>query len=620
MDSTLSGLIPGSTCGDPNAGASNTAPTPMQKCSIRVPRQLGDPLPLSSIVHLIGCVEDSDLPSLVEGESRVLGSTMHPKVAKYYRKQDRDWKLAEGRPKGKGWGINSQISVPPTTKKCFVVELQKAAEKLMKKCLVDRIGLIHDPTMAVLPEDIGAPKSVEPRLVGNDDRRVQLRGELALNATQNMKPGFVVGAYRGYTSFLKEHNDLVSGKHPDFPKSFIEWEIMVESYCANDENLITKDKFGNDGAELFVDAVGYGNLAALVNDCSIHPFGPPDKETVEGSQGQDSDKGTPDSDEEDFEGREKEYYDRGLGGQVGQDNCRLLMVIIRGFPFLFLVVTAEIEAGQELLFKYGHLYWSSLQSSIKRLERFNLDSASQLRASTQEEMAQLHEALAGQCAVSDKLISQLSKKDDELATTKRLLEMEREEFERKQKTLNDAIYELQKEGRGVGNQYHKEQDHVEPREEEPLPQAASLFGIKPLEPLNTEEHAPGAITDERAPGDPDAINHGGRTPGEAYHTTGFERAHSSIRFNSSRSVSAAPKPARQSLIVRSTGQINPDIRKDEAKVVDMIKVDEMPKGVFCRCWKSETFPMCNGSHMKHNKETGDNVGPLIIDNPLAKKE
>lgn len=24
------------------------------------------------------------------------------------------------------------------------------------------------------------------------------------------------------------------------------------------------------------------------------------------------------------------------------------------------------------------------------------------------------------------------------------------------------------------------------------------------------------------------------------------------------------------------------------------------------------FPMCNGSHVKHNKETGDNVGPLII--------
>ncbi|KAF8357472.1 hypothetical protein PRIPAC_92467, partial [Pristionchus pacificus] len=37
------------------------------------------------------------------------------------------------------------------------------------------------------------------------------------------------------------------------------------------------------------------------------------------------------------------------------------------------------------------------------------------------------------------------------------------------------------------------------------------------------------------------------------------------------------------------------------------------KKVYCRCWKSEKFPFCDGSHNKHNKENGDNVGPLIID-------
>mmetsp|Transcript_41154 Transcript_41154/g.77114 ORF Transcript_41154/g.77114 Transcript_41154/m.77114 type:complete len:90 (-) Transcript_41154:201-470(-) len=36
------------------------------------------------------------------------------------------------------------------------------------------------------------------------------------------------------------------------------------------------------------------------------------------------------------------------------------------------------------------------------------------------------------------------------------------------------------------------------------------------------------------------------------------------------------------------------------------------KAVFCRCWKSATFPYCNGAHVAHNKATGDNVGPLII--------
>eukprot|EP00798_Chlamydomonas_sp_ICE-L_P001963 gene1963-33376_t len=342
--------------------------------SSRGPRQLGDPLPLSSIVHLKGCVEDSELPSLVEGEIRVLGSTMHPK---------------------------------------------NAAVELMQDCLAERIGLKDKPMMATLPEDIGAPEGVEPRHVGNDDKRVPLRGDLGLHHTQNTKPGFVVSAYRGYTSFSEEHNDLVFGKHPEYPKSSIEWEMMVEAYCANDEYLKTKD-----GAKLFVDALGYGNLAALVNDCSIHPFGPPDKGAVEGSQGQDSDKRTLDSDKVSYAGREEDYYNLGRGVQVGQETCKLLIAFIRGFPFLFLVVTREFEAPQEALMKYGYPYWELLQSSNKRL-------------------AQWHVGLAGQHA---KLRSEVAQKDDELAMmNKRWLEKELGESERKQTTLHDRINELPKE-------------------------------------------------------------------------------------------------------------------------------------------------------------------------------
>merc|ERR1712079_335913 len=49
------------------------------------------------------------------------------------------------------------------------------------------------------------------------------------------------------------------------------------------------------------------------------------------------------------------------------------------------------------------------------------------------------------------------------------------------------------------------------------------------------------------------------------------------------------------------------------KVVDTIDIEDMgDKGVFCRCWKSKKFPYCDGSHAKHNTETGDNVGPLIV--------
>eukprot|EP00873_Tetraselmis_striata_P036001 jgi/Tetstr1/456265/TSEL_043026.t1 len=66
------------------------------------------------------------------------------------------------------------------------------------------------------------------------------------------------------------------------------------------------------------------------------------------------------------------------------------------------------------------------------------------------------------------------------------------------------------------------------------------------------------------------------------------------------------------LAVRA-GAINPDIKKDEPKVVDTLKSSDIKgKSVMCRCWKSKTFPMCDGSHVKHNKDNDDNVGPLIV--------
>jgi CDGSH-type Zn-finger protein len=94
---------------------------------------------------------------------------------------------------------------------------------------------------------------------------------------------------------------------------------------------------------------------------------------------------------------------------------------------------------------------------------------------------------------------------------------------------------------------------------------------------------------------------------------------------SSHSVSAAPAVRSQQSQVRvgvraevetttNPAHINQSIRKDSDKVVDTVQAGELTKPLtaYCRCWRSETFPLCNGAHAKHNKETGDNVGPLLL--------
>ena len=51
--------------------------------------------------------------------------------------------------------------------------------------------------------------------------------------------------------------------------------------------------------------------------------------------------------------------------------------------------------------------------------------------------------------------------------------------------------------------------------------------------------------------------------------------------------------------------------------------ETIPEGetvAFCRCWHSEQFPYCDGTHKKVNAETGDHVGPVIVKAGKAEEE
>lgn len=49
-------------------------------------------------------------------------------------------------------------------------------------------------------------------------------------------------------------------------------------------------------------------------------------------------------------------------------------------------------------------------------------------------------------------------------------------------------------------------------------------------------------------------------------------------------------------------------------------LDNSEKVAFCRCWQSQNFPYCDGSHRKVNEETGSNVGPVVVSCACAPSE
>lgn len=62
---------------------------------------------------------------------------------------------------------------------------------------------------------------------------------------------------------------------------------------------------------------------------------------------------------------------------------------------------------------------------------------------------------------------------------------------------------------------------------------------------------------------------------------------------------------------------NPSRRVDIVDFDEVLaKVKAGQKVALCRCYKSAKFPYCDGAHIKHNEETGDNIAPVVITSGL----
>jgi len=64
------------------------------------------------------------------------------------------------------------------------------------------------------------------------------------------------------------------------------------------------------------------------------------------------------------------------------------------------------------------------------------------------------------------------------------------------------------------------------------------------------------------------------------------------------------------------GRVNTSYKLESKKVAETFSIEDLGnKTVFCRCWQSKKFPLCDGAHGKHNQKCGDNLGPVIITKP-----
>lgn len=100
-------------------------------------------------------------------------------------------------------------------------------------------------------------------------------------------------------------------------------------------------------------------------------------------------------------------------------------------------------------------------------------------------------------------------------------------------------------------------------------------------------------------------------PGSRQHRGGISAASGLLIV----AVAGVAAQVRRGVARRAEGQcsrINTRVELESPKVATKESLKGGDKRVYCRCWQSEKFPLCDGAHVKHNDRAGDNVGPLIV--------
>jgi len=314
----------------------------------------------------------------------VLGQHLHPGAAAYFLAA-RDAYLAVLEHRGLAdvaWseaGVKLfQVAAPPKSKaskelRRVACDLEEVVVALVSRSLDKGEPSVREVVMG-LPPDIPVSHKLQMYHVGQDDPRVDLRGQLGIRCTADLEPGELLGPYTGDQMFNYEWRKFVKSPRPDYMPEGPEelraamWELDLNHYAIDiDEDIFCvlegAERIGHQlqhhdrklchlvtsafpcgvpHPPAWSRASGHspGNELALVNDPTLDPLNP--------------DQHSPALDDN------------------PRGNCNIAEVVLLALPpekqwggqaavggwcVPVMEVTQAVQAGSDLRYPYGEQFW-----------------------------------------------------------------------------------------------------------------------------------------------------------------------------------------------------------------------------------------------------------------------
>ncbi|GIM09896.1 hypothetical protein Vretimale_13701 [Volvox reticuliferus] len=323
--------------------------------------------PAPSLVHLHGYVPasregSSGLPPLRPGELRICGLTFHPGLAPAVRRCMSDWQAALGDGLANADPAAVQIFLPSATANSSTLpppwrramDEHRLSANIICSRLARLLGLMAEDCEwdAPLPADaLELVAEVAPAAGGDGCGGADgdCNGGMGLVATAPLRRNAVLGVVGGYVMPAGEAARFASRGFRQCPGELISelrqraapadlavaWQFLAGAFRMPYMELELMPEGAAEPASLELNMLGYGNMAALINDPRVRP---------------------------------QAWLVQNDVDDPRPANCMVLPVCVRGLVLPVLVALRDIVPGEQLLRDYGAAWWRDLSRSWEVLD------------------------------------------------------------------------------------------------------------------------------------------------------------------------------------------------------------------------------------------------------------